>query len=137
MKFISPKVHGFLYLAVILALFVSPSLFAFSQNASSVTYILAAAYVLIVLFTAYPLGLFKAIPFTVHGALELILSPLLIAMPWLAAFRMDAGARYFYIVAGVLLFITWLFTDYKAADIVYRKKGIDVGGDGKMRGAHA
>ena len=44
---------------------------------------ICAAYVLIVVFTAYPLGLVKAIPFTVHGTIELILSPLLIALPWL------------------------------------------------------
>jgi hypothetical protein len=137
MKFISPKVHGYLDFAVIALLIIAPSLFKFSSPASTLCYILAVVYVAIVVFTAYPEGLVKAIPFTIHGTIELILSPLLVAMPWIAKFSWDMNGRYFFVVAGIALFFVWLFTDYKAADIAYRKKGIDLTQRGGMRGAHA
>lgn len=125
MKFLSPKIHGILDYAVILVLFIAPSLFNFPREASTVSYILGAAYVVLALTTAYPLGLAKLIPFTVHGTIELILSPFLVAMPWLARFSQHDPARYFFIVAGVALFFVWLTTDYKAADLEYRKLAPD------------
>ena len=127
MKFLSPKIHGYLDFAVILVLFIGPSLFNFTNVASTLSYILGAVYLVLVVFTAYPQGLFKVIPFTVHGAIELVLSPLLIAMPWLARFSNDNSACYFYIALGVALFAVWLTTDYKAADIAYGKRGPDLG----------
>jgi hypothetical protein len=123
MKFLSPKIHGFLDYAVILVLFIAPTLLDFPQEAAMVSYILGAAYVILSLTTAYPLSLAKLIPFTVHGTIELVLSPFLVAMPWLAGFREHDMARNFFIVAGVALFFVWLTTDYKAADIAYGKRG--------------
>jgi hypothetical protein len=133
MKFITPKIHGILDMLVTVVLFVAPSLFGFGREASAVSYTLGAAYIVVILATAYPYGLVKLLPFTVHGAIELVLSPLLIAMPWIAGFSYDMAGRAFFVAAGVLLFVVWLTTDYKAADIAYRKKGIDVGGDEKRR----
>lgn len=137
MKFLNPKVHGYLDYAVILLLFIAPSLFNFVGEAATVSYVLGVVYLGMVLATAYPLGIFKLIPFTVHGAVELILSPLLIAMPWLAGFSYDSSARYFYVAAGIALFFVWLVTDYKAADITYGKRGADMGHMGRPRGAGA
>lgn len=137
MKFIPPKIHGYLDYAVVVLLAVAPSLFRFDSEAATVTYVLAVLYLGMVLLTAYPLGVFKLIPFTVHGMVELVLSPLLVAMPWIAGFSFDPGARYFYIVAGIALFFVWLTTDYKAADIAYGKKGPDIGHLGHPRGAGA
>jgi hypothetical protein len=137
MKILPPKIHGYLDYAVILLLAVAPSLFRFTNEAATVCYVLAVIYLGLVLLTAYPLGLIKLIPFTLHGAIELVLSPLLIAMPWLAGFSYDRPGRYFFIAAGLALFVVWLITDYKAADIEYRKKGIDVGHMGHPRGAGA
>lgn len=133
MKFLTPKIHGILDYAVIVVLFVAPTLFGFAREAATVSYILGAAYVLMSLTTAYPLSLAKLIPFTVHGMIELILSPFLVAMPWLAGFSDHAASRLFYIVAGVALFLVWMVTDYKAADIAYGKRG--PGFTGKARTA--
>jgi hypothetical protein len=137
MKFIPPKIHGFLDYAVILVLAFSPIVFGFVGEAATITYALAVAYVVLTLLTAYPLGLFKLIPFSVHGAIELVLSPLLIAMPWIAGFSYDMRSRWFYVVAGAALFLVWLTTDYKAADAAYGKKGVHIGPTGHVRGAGA
>jgi hypothetical protein len=134
MKILSPKVHGYLDYAVILVLFIAPSLLGFAAEAAAVSYVLGAAYILLALLTAYPLSLAKVIPFTVHGTIELVLSPFLVAMPWLAGFSAHDASRNFFIIAGIALFIVWAVTDYKAADIAYRKQGIDLPG-GKPRTA--
>ncbi len=140
MKFLSPKIHGILDMLVVVVLFAAPSLFGFGREASAISYVLGAVYVVVILATAYPYGLAKILPFTVHGAMELVLSPLLIAMPWIAGFAYDRAGRGFFVAAGIALFLVWAFTDYKAADLAYGKKGIDVGGDhgdpkGRMRTA--
>lgn len=123
MKFLSPKIHGILDYLVIITLFVAPSLLDFPGQAATVSYILGAAYVILALTTAYPLSLAKIIPFTVHGTIELILAPVLVALPWLVGFSDHEMARNFFVVAGVALFFVWLVTDYKAADIAYGKRG--------------
>jgi len=135
MKFIPPKIHAFLDIVVIAALFAAPSLFRFVSEAAGVSYTLGVVYIGLVLATAYPLGLFKWIPFTVHGTIELILSPLLVIMPWLAGFSFDPISRNFFIVSGVALFFVWLTTDYKAAESPYGRKGMHMGGTGRIRRA--
>lgn len=133
MKFLSPKVHGILDMLVTVVLFIAPSLFDFGREASAISYVLGAVYVVVILATAYPYGLVKLMPFTVHGAMELVLSPLLIAMPWIAGFGYDRAGRGFFVAAGILLFLVWLTTDYKAADLAYGKKGLDLGDGRKGR----
>jgi len=137
MKFIPPKIHGFLDIAVIAVLLFAPSLLGFVPEASRICHALGIVYIVLVLATAYPLGIFKWIPFTVHGTIELFLSPILVALPWLTGFSNDSTSRNFFIVAGVALFFVWLTTDYKAADLAYRKKGVEIPGTGRIRGAGA
>jgi hypothetical protein len=67
-------------------------------------------------FTAFPLGLVKAIPFRVHGMIELAVSIILVLLPWLLSFASVASARNFYVAAGIVVFIIWSMTDY-ATDV--------------------
>lgn len=123
MKVISPRVHGYLdYLAVIVLL-LAPSLFDFSENAAMASYIAAGGQFLYSIITDYPLGLFKAISFRTHAGIELAVSLLLIAAPWIAAFADDGNARNFFLVSGIGLFAVWLMTDYAAADHRHRAHG--------------
>ena len=118
MKILSPTVHGYLDYMAVLALLVAPALFDFSALAANTSYTLAVLYFVFSLCTAYPLGAFKLIPFTVHGGIELATAVLFIVLPWIVGFAPDDAARNFFIIAGVLLFAVWLVTDYKAADTV-------------------
>jgi len=79
-------------------------------------YVIAGALLLVSLVTRYPLGVARLVPFTVHGALELLAAPLIVAYPWIARFDGVASARNFYVVAGVAVFLLWLVTDYRAAE---------------------
>jgi hypothetical protein len=113
---LSPRIHGYIdYLAVAL-LVLAPTLFNFSGVAAGLCYGLAVVQLGMSLLTAYPLGAAKLIPFTVHGTIELITSIALIAAPFLFGFSGIAAARNFFIIGGVVLFLVWLTTNYKAAE---------------------
>lgn len=118
MRLLSPKIHGvFDYLASIVFA-VAPVLFMPDavQAAAIACYAVAVTLLIVSLFTRYPLGAVRLIPFTIHGAIEFVVAPLLIAFPWIAGFSHLHDARLFFILAGVLLFALWLITDYRAAD---------------------
>jgi hypothetical protein len=78
-------------------------------------YAIAAAHLGVTLLTAFPLGILKVIPFTLHGALEFVVALGLVAMPWLAGFAGVPVARSFYVGAGIVILLVVLVTDYKAA----------------------
>src|SRR5688572_10607612 len=85
-KFINPKVHAYLDYAYVLALAAAPTLLNFVGMAATLSYTLAAAVLILSLFTRYPLGVVKAIPFPIHGMIELVASLFVIASPWLFGF---------------------------------------------------
>src|SRR4051812_40548049 len=101
MKILAPRPHGVVdYLAVVL-LALAPSLFGFGGVAATVCYVLAVVQLLMSLVTAYPLGVVKLLPFTIHGGIELITAGFLLLAPWLFGFSAFDAARNFFIVAGV------------------------------------
>lgn len=117
MKVLSPTVHGYLDYLIVAAFLLAPSLFNFSSFAASVSYVIAITHFLLTIFTRFPLGIFKLVPFTTHGTLELFVSIGLVALPFILGFVEDTAARNFYIAFGIVIFGVRLITDYKAADI--------------------
>jgi hypothetical protein len=118
MKFLSPRIHGYLDYVVVAALLLAPSIFGFSGAPAILCYVLAVAQLGMSLLTAYPLGPVKLIPFTLHGGVEAATSVLLLVSPWLFRFAADTAARNFFIASAVVLGVVWLVTDYKAANLV-------------------
>jgi hypothetical protein len=117
MKILSPRAHGYLDYLVVAAFLIGPSLFAFSQTPKTLAYVLGVVHLFVTLLTAFPLGVVKLIPFTVHGVLEFLVALGLIALPWLAGFAAtDAPARTFYVAAGIVVLLVVAVTDYKAAE---------------------
>ncbi len=114
-KVLSPRAHGVLDYAVVATFLLAPSLLAFSGTPATLCYLLAGAHLALTLLTAFPLGLLKLIPFPAHGQLELIIGCALVVMPWFAAFGNDAKARWFFILAGLVLLGVRAVTDYRAA----------------------
>jgi hypothetical protein len=116
MKVLSPRVHGLIadYPAIAI-LYLAPTLFDFSSVAASICYVVATIHLVMTISTAYPVGLIKAVPFTLHGRIEFLTSLALMAMPWLAGFSEDTSARNFYVTAGVVLLAVWAVTDYRGA----------------------
>jgi hypothetical protein len=115
MKYLNPRVHGYIDYIAILFLFLAPSIIGFSGLPATLFYVLGIAYLAMVLLTAYPLGLVKLIPFPVHGIVEIVAAIGLVLLPWIAGFAENDPARNTYLFAGIVLFLVWLTTDYKAA----------------------
>lgn len=114
MKILSPKVHGALDYAVVAAFLAAPPALGLSGAAALLSRVLAGVHLALTLLTAFPLGALKLIPFKLHGWIELVVGPTLLAVPWLLGFSQEPVARDFYLVAGILIFATWLVTDYRA-----------------------
>jgi ABC-type multidrug transport system permease subunit len=124
MKFLSPRIHGYLDYVVVAALLLAPSIFGFGGIAAGLCYVLAVAQLGMSLLTAYPLGALKLLPFTIHGFVEAATAVLLVAAPWLFGFADVPEARNFFLASGVVLGVVWLVTDYKAAQLPSDRAGI-------------
>ncbi len=116
MKFLNPKVHGYLDYVYVLLFAMAPTLFHFVGPEKNLCYVFAAAVLGLSLFTRYPLGIVRKISFTIHGVIELAAGFLIIASPWLFKFFEIDGPRNFYLTSGTLLLAIWLFTNYMATE---------------------
>jgi hypothetical protein len=116
MKVLTPRTHGVLDYVTVIAFLLAPTILNLSGLPATISYLLAVVHLVLTLITAFPLGLIKAIPFRIHGMIELAVSILLVLLPWLLGFASVPAARNFYIVAGIVVFIVWLITDY-AGDV--------------------
>lgn len=114
MKILTPKIHGYLDYGVVILFLTAPTLFGLTGIPAIVAYTLAVVHLLVTVVTIFPLGIVQLLPLPLHGAIELVVSFTLIALPWILGFALDLAARNFYIAAGVLIFAVWLVTDYKA-----------------------
>ena len=115
MKILSPRIHGYLDYVVVITFLAAPTLLGLSGIPAVISYALSIIHLAVTLLTDFPLGIIKAIPIKLHSTIEFLVSFTLIALPWLLGFASVIPARNFYIVvAGVVIFIAWLVTDYKA-----------------------
>ena len=115
MKILSPRIHGYLDYVVVITFLAAPTLLGLSGIPAVISYALSIIHLAVTLLTDFPLGIIKAIPLKLHSTIEFLVSFTLIALPWLLGFASVIPARNFYIVvAGVVIFIAWLVTDYKA-----------------------
>jgi len=113
MKVISPRVHGYLdFLTVAIFLF-SPILLGLSQIPAIFAYVLAVVHLIVTLTSDFPFGVVKLIPFTIHGWIERLVGPSLIALPFIAGFANEEIARNFYIAVGLVIIVVGLLTDYQ------------------------
>ena len=115
MKILSPRIHGYLDYVVVITFLAAPTLLGLSGIPAVISYALSIIHLAVTLLTDFPLGIIKAIPIKLHSTIEFLVSFTLIALPWLLGFASVIPARNFYIVvAGVVIFVAWLVTDYKA-----------------------
>ncbi len=114
MKLLNPKTHGYIDCVIVALFLLAPTLFNFVDGAAaSISYTMGILILAVALLTAYPLGVIKAIPFTVHGWIEFAASIALIAMPGIAGFGYDDRAQNFFVGMGLVAFGFWALSDYK------------------------
>lgn len=113
MKFISPKVHGFIDYISVLFFLTSPAFFGFTGLAAILCYALGALNLLLTGFTNFPLGLVKLVPMGIHSAIELLAGIALIALS-LTVFRRSSEDVFIYFdIVGTVVLLTWAVTDYR------------------------
>ncbi|WP_257459088.1 hypothetical protein [Archangium lipolyticum] len=117
---LAPRPHGYIDYLAVLVLLLAPTLFRFSGLPAVLCYVLAVVQGGMSLLTAYPLGVAKIIPFTVHGTIEAVTSVALVVIPFLLGFSDVVRARNFFIISGIALFLVWMVTNYKAAELPAR-----------------
>ena len=117
MKIISLRIHGVLDWLTVGMLAAYPKLLAISGLPAQVLYGLAGVALVVAVTSKTPAGLIKVLPMRVHAAIELALSPVLPALPWLLGFEDQLVARYLFIALGAALFLVWLLTDYEQDSI--------------------
>jgi hypothetical protein len=122
MKFLNPKIHAYLDYALAIALALSPMLFEFIGTARILCYALAAAILVLSLLTRYPLGVIRAIPFKIHGYIELAAGLFTLAAPWIFNFEGIDLARNLFIGVGVLVVALFVVTDYEATEPAEARK---------------
>ena len=109
-KPISPKIHGVIdYLTVPLLLAAGP-LFGFEGPPAEITSTLAGVVLIYSLFTAYPLGLVKTIPFPMHRVIDIVFGVAMLVSPFVLGY--DTGARNFFVAMGVLSLVVVALTDF-------------------------
>jgi hypothetical protein len=106
---ITPRAHGFVDFLSALVFAIAPLLFGMNANAVAMSLLWAGVSVGLAMFTAYPLGLGKAIPFRIHRAIDLGVGALLLISPWLLGFSHEPRARdYMMLIGAWVAVIAWL-----------------------------
>lgn len=113
MKLISPQVHGYLDIVTVLLFLLAPTLLELNQLPALLAYSLAVVHLIVTLTSDFPFGIVKIIPFPIHGWIERIVGPTLVAIPFILNFSTDEIARNFYVVAGIIIIAVGLLTDYQ------------------------
>ena len=114
MKVISPRIHGYLDFLTVFIFLLAPTLLGLGQLSAMLAYALAAVHLIVTLASDFPFGVVKLIPFTIHGWIERMVGPLLIAIPFILNFSTEEAARNFYIAMGIIIIIVGVLTDYQA-----------------------
>jgi hypothetical protein len=114
MKVISPRIHGYFDFLTVFIFLLAPTLLGLGQLSAILAYSLAVVHLIVTLASDFPFGVVKLIPFTVHGWIERMVGPLLIAIPFILNFSTEEAARNFYIAMGIIIVVVGMLTDYQA-----------------------
>ena len=106
---LSPRVHGVLDYVTVAVFALAPALLGLDGLAATASYALAAIHLAMTLATAFPLGVVSAVPFRLHGTVELVVGVALVALG-LALF--DGAGQAFFIAMGAVILAVWAATDY-------------------------
>ncbi len=117
---LNSRIHGAVDYGVVLFLLVSPTVFVLPEMTSKFTYALGIIHLILTVTTKFELGLFKIIPFKIHGIIELIVSLALVAVAFYLGNLEGDLAKYFYLSFAIAVFLTWLITDYNSSSTELR-----------------
>lgn len=125
MRPLNPVSHGISDYAFAVAFALAPWTFGFGGAARTLSDVLAVGFLLLALFSRYPPGLVRVLPFRVHALVEAVVAPAVALAPWWLGFRDQDRAVAFYAVAGLALGLLWFFTDYRLNRQARRERRVE------------
>jgi hypothetical protein len=116
MRILTARIHGVLDLVTVAVFLLGPLIVGLGGSPAAIAYTLAAVHLLMTLFTRFPMGVWKKIPFFVHGIVELVVGIALLLLPTFAGYGPGSPARRFYIAMGAVILVVWVLTAYRGTD---------------------
>lgn len=116
MRILSARVHGVIDVVTVLVLVLGPLVVGLGGAPAAIAWTLAAVHLLMTLFTRFPMGVWKRIPFYVHGIVELVVGIALLLLPTFAGYGPGSPAKRFYIAMGAVILVVWALTAYRGPD---------------------
>ena len=116
MRILTARIHGVLDLVTVAVFLLGPLIIGLGGSPAAIAYTLAAVHLLMTLFTRFPMGVWKKIPFFVHGIVELIVGIALLLLPTFAGYGPGSPACRFYIAMGAVILVVWALTAYRGPD---------------------
>ncbi|MEX0721685.1 MAG: hypothetical protein WD059_13515 [Balneolaceae bacterium] len=113
MKFIDSKMHGIIDYLYVIFLLAAPALFNLSDFTASYAYVLAGLAFVVTILTDFEVGIFKVIPFPIHGIIDLFMGILLVISPWLFNFAVYETDRNLFLVLGFVVLLVFTFTRFR------------------------
>ena len=108
-------VHGLIEYAAGVLLVVAPFLFAFDSGAAIAVAIAAGVVIIAVAAcTDGPTSLVNQVPLPAHVALDYVLVPLFIAMPFLAGFSDETAPTVLFVALGVAHLLVTIGTRFRS-----------------------
>ena len=98
--------------ATVAAFLNAPMVFGFHGIPAAIVYWTAGIHLLMTGCTDFPLGVFKWIPFRIHGVIEMLAGIFLLVAPWVFGFAQDPSARNFFLAIGIVVLVVVALTDY-------------------------
>jgi hypothetical protein len=116
MRILNARIHGVIDLVVVVVFLLAPLLVGLGGRPAAISYVLAVVHLVMTLMTRFPLGVWKTIPFFVHGIVELIVGAALLILPSFEGYGPGSPARRFYLAMGAAILIVWALTAYREGD---------------------
>ena len=93
MRILNARIHGVIDLVVVVVFLLAPMLVGLGGRPAAISYTLAVVYLVMVLMTRFPMGLWKTIPFFAHGIVELVIGVFLLILPSFDGYSPGSPAR--------------------------------------------
>ena len=116
MRILNARIHGVIDLVFVAVFLLAPLLVGLGGRPAAIAYTLAAVFLMMTLMTQFPAGVWKTIPFFVHGIVELIIGAALLILPSFDGYSPGSPARRFYLAMGAAILVVWALTSYREGD---------------------
>ncbi len=110
MGMISPGAHRALDFVTVIAFAAAPTALGLTGLPATISYLLACVHLALTLVTRFSTGGSQPIAFKIHGAVEMVVGPVLIAAPFVLGWQ--GVAKTFYLAAGVVIAAVWALSAY-------------------------